>query len=71
VKPTNAVTVKNEFDDIHRGIRKFSQQTRRPICKSPLTPNRFHCRGRHPSLSYDGKDFQEADERRKQIPLNA
>ncbi len=60
VKPTNAVTVKIEFEDIHRRIRKVSSQT--PQSSLQVTSEGqivFITEGDVATLSYDGKDFKK------------
>jgi len=58
VKPTNAVTVKIDFEDIHRRIRKVSSQS--PQAELQVTPDGqiiFISDGDVASIGYDGKDF--------------
>ncbi len=57
VKPTNAVTVKIEFDDIHRRIRKLSSPA--PSSDMKVTPEGlivFISDGDIWSVTYDGKE---------------
>ncbi len=59
-KPTNVVTVKIEFEDIHRRIRKFSPQT--PQADLQVTADGqivFIAEGDVATLSYDGKEFKK------------
>jgi tricorn protease len=59
VKPTNAVTVKIEFEDIHRRIRKVISQT--PQSALTVTAEGvivFVSDGDICSVGYDGKDFK-------------
>jgi tricorn protease len=60
VKPTNAVTVKIEFEDIHRRIRKLSSQS--PQSALQVTSEGlivFISEGDVASIGYDGKDFKK------------
>ncbi len=60
VKPTNAVTVKIEFEDIHRRIRKFASQS--PSSSLSVTAEGlivFISEGEVCSIGYDGKDFKK------------
>ena len=60
IKPTNAVTVKIEFEDIHRRIRKVSSQS--PQSHLQVTAEGqivFIAEGDVASIGYDGKDFKK------------
>lgn len=60
VKSTNAVTVKIEFDDIHRRIRKFSSQApQRDLQVTAEGLIVFLTEGDVASIGYDGKDFKK------------
>lgn len=60
VKPTNAVTVKIDFEDIHRRIRRLSSQA--PQGDLQVTAEGqivFIAEGDVASIGYDGKDFKK------------
>lgn len=60
IKPTNTVTVKIDFEDIHRRIRKVSATS--PQSDLQVTPDGqilFIVDGDVASIGYDGKDFKK------------
>ncbi len=60
VKPTNAVTVKIDFEDIHRRIRKVGSQS--PQADLQVTAEGvivFIAEGDVASIGYDGKEFKK------------